>query len=118
MAPGSSPGRVHRQTAQPDGCVLQCHAIRSAPAVRSEQPTFMRTSELSAATPSSRLPPGPPQPPSEVSDGLFQLGRRLAGAHPLLTDSVLAAALLLLSNGGWPAPGSPAPRVPFSRSPL
>ncbi len=90
--------------AQLDGCVLQCHAIRSAWAVRSEQPTFMRTPELSAATSSPIPPPGPPQAPSEVSDGLFQLGRRLAGAHPLLTDSVLAAALLLLST--WWLAGS------------
>ena len=106
------------KTDQLDGCVLQCHAIRSVRAVRSEQPTFMRTTELSAATPSSILPPGPPQPPSEVSDGLFQLGRRLAGIHPLLTDSVLAAALLLLST--WWLAGSrfSGTRLPFSRSPL
>lgn len=40
----------------------------------------------------------PQQPPSEVTHGLFGTGRRIAGTHPLLTDSLLAAVLLLLST--------------------
>ena len=42
--------------------------------------------------------PGPHQPPSDITHGLFETGRRLARTHPVLCDSLLAAALLLLST--------------------
>jgi signal transduction histidine kinase len=38
------------------------------------------------------------QPPDEITRGLFSWGRRLMRAHPLVTDSLLAALLLTLSS--------------------
>jgi signal transduction histidine kinase len=38
------------------------------------------------------------QPPDEITRGLFSWGRRLMRAHPLVTDTLLAALLLTLSS--------------------
>lgn len=39
-----------------------------------------------------------PQPPRDMGGGFFGLGRRVLLEHPLLTDALLAVALLLLST--------------------
>ena len=55
--------------------------------------------------PADTVPADTGQPPDEISRGLFGQGRRVMRTHPLATDMLLAAVLLVLSSV-WLA-GSP-----------
>jgi signal transduction histidine kinase len=68
--------------------------------------TVPSATAASATVPSATVPPlaaapsGRPaeQPPDEITRGLFGRGRRLTRTHPLVTDTLLAALLLILSS--------------------
>jgi signal transduction histidine kinase len=59
--------------------------------IRLPAPLLARNDDASAAWPGE-------QPPDEITRGLFGRGRRLMRTHPLATDALLAAVLLVLCS--------------------